>query len=261
VALAGDGGEELFGGRMLDGLARSLAAARWFTRLPAPVRSALTRSWPRSDRLRRWSVPAEAYVVQLGIGGADVFTADERASLLRDPALVRPELRREVLAPFYEGLDTDPVNLALHGFLRSSLTEIGLTRADRMASVSGLDVRFPLLDLAVVEAAAALPGSAKLRRTGGSLHTRWPLRGLLRGELPEVLVDRPKRGIPTLVGGWLSGPGRLFLEERCTRLKQDPYGLWRPEAIDALRRDVDRSNAAANRLWSLFVLDSWLRDH
>ena len=61
----------------------------------------------------------------------------EIAALLRDPALVRPDVRREVLAPFYEGLDTDPVNVALHGFLRSSLVEGALTRADRTGCWSG----------------------------------------------------------------------------------------------------------------------------
>ncbi|MEZ4239236.1 MAG: asparagine synthase (glutamine-hydrolyzing) [Myxococcota bacterium] len=257
VALAGDGGEELFGGRMLDGLGRSVALARWFQRLPAPVRAAL-RHGPLASRARRWSVPLDRYVLQLGIGGANLFDAAGRGALLRDPALVRPGIRQEVLRPFYADLATDPVNTALHGFLRSSLVEASLARADRAAAASGLDVRFPLLDREVVQAAAAVPGASKLRRVGGSLHTRWPLRALLRGELPEVLVDRPKRGVPTLVGDWLHGPGRLFLEERVERLRRDPLGLWRPEAIGALRADVQRSNAAGNRLWALLVLDAWL---
>lgn len=258
IALSGDGGEELFGGRMLDGLGRAVAFARWFQRLPAPVRAACKRG-PFGARVGAWSVPLDRYALELGIGGANLFDADARAALLRDPGLVRPDLRREVLGPIYDGLDTDPINTALHGFLRSSLSEAGLTRADRAASASGLDVRFPLLDREVVEAAAALPGASKLRRASGSLHTRWPLRALLRGELPEVLVDRPKRGLPSPVEGWLFGSGRLFLEERIARLKQDPLGLWRPEAIDGLRSDVQRSNASGNRLWSLFALDSWLR--
>jgi asparagine synthase (glutamine-hydrolysing) len=258
VALAGDGGEELFGGRMLDGLGRSLALARWFQRLPRPVRAVIAAG-PWRRRAARWAVPLDRYALDLGLGGANLFDDVGRSALLRDPALVRPRIRQQVLAPLYEGLGADPINTALHGFLRSALSEAGLTRADRAAAASGLDLRFPLLDREVVEAAAALPGALKLRRTGGSLHTRWPLRAMLRGELPEVLVDRPKRGVPTaMVADWLHGPGRLFLEERTARLKRDRLGLWRPEAIDALRADVHRSNAAGNRLWTLFVLDAWL---
>lgn len=258
VALSGDGGEELFGGRMLDDLGRELRLARAFARLPGPVRGPVGRMLAASDRGRRVATPLDRYALELGLGGANLFTAEERAKLLRDHGLVRPGVRREVLAPFYDGLDTDLVNTALHGYLRSSLGEAGLTRADRTGAARGLDVRFPLLDREVVEAAAALPGSFKLRRTGGSLHTRWPLRAMLTGILPPVLVDRPKRGLPAPLGTWLAGPGTLFLEDRLRRLKRDPLGLWRPEALDALRRDATRSNAAGNRLWTLFVLDEWL---
>ncbi|MEO0602580.1 MAG: asparagine synthase-related protein, partial [Myxococcota bacterium] len=108
-------------------------------------------------------------------------------------------------------------------------------------------------------AATALPGSSKVRRVGGSLHTRWPLRGLLAGVLPPVLVDRPKRSLPTPPGTWLAGPGRLFMESRVRQLLDDPLGLWQPDAIEKLRADVTRSNAAGFRLWTLFVLDAWLR--
>jgi asparagine synthase (glutamine-hydrolysing) len=259
VVLSGDGGEELFGGRMLDGLVRSLRVARRFARLPRAVRSPLGRVLGRTERGRRMSTAPDDYVLQLGLGGHDLFSAEERSQLLRDHGLVRPSVRQDVLAPFYEGIDTDPINLALHGYLRSALGEASLPRADRTAAASGLDVRFPLLDSGVMEAAAALPGSAKVRRVGGSLHTRWPLRALLSGVLPATLVDRPKRGLPVPLGGWLAGAGRLFLEDRIRRLKDDPLQLWRAETLDALHRDVRRSNAAGNRLWTLFILDAWLR--
>lgn len=259
VVLSGDGSEELFGGRMLDSLGRWLRLARRFALLPAPARRLLARAMGGSERARRIATPLARYALDLGIGGADLFSAEERARLFRDPALVRPDVRRDVLAPLYEGVDTDPINLALHGFLRSSLGESALARAERTASAAGLDVRFPLLDREVVEAAAALPGSFKLVRVGGSVHTRWPLRAMLEGVLPPVLVDRPKRGMPAPLGAWLAGPGRLFMEERLRLLREDPLELWRPEALDALRRDVTRSNAAGIRLWTLFLLDAWVR--
>ncbi len=259
VALAGDGGEELFGGRQLDGLARALRSATWFHRVPGLVRRPAARWLSRSERGRKVATDPATYALDLGIGGADLFSTDERARLLRDHGLVRPGVRREVLAPFHEGLDTDPVNAALHGYLRSSLGEAGLTLVDRTAAAAGLDVRLPLLDRGVVEAAAALPGVTKVRHVSGSLHTRWPLRAMLSGVLPPVLVDRPKRGLPAPLGTWLAGPGRLFLEDRLRKLRADPLGLWRPEALEALRRDVTRSNAAGVRLWALFVLDGWIR--
>jgi asparagine synthase (glutamine-hydrolysing) len=256
AVLSGDGSDELFGGRMLDTVGRSLEVARLVARLPPFARrrvSDLASLWPPA---RRATTPIETWALDLGLGGARLFTRQERARLLRDPDLVRPDVRRETLAPFYAGLDTDPINTTLHGWLRSNVVEGALPRAERTAAAAGLDVRFPLLDRRVVEAAAALPG--RYKRRGGGLHTRWLLRSVLSGVLPTALVDRPKRGLPAPLGSWLAGPGRLFLEDRVARLRADPHGLFRAEGVEVLHRDVTRSNAAGSRLWTLFVLDSWL---
>jgi len=258
VALSGDGGEELFGGRWLSRLGRGLRVAAGFSRLPSPVRSPLSRVLRQSRAGRQIATPPGRYILELGIGGSDLYSAEERRRLLRDDRWVRPDVRREVLRPFIGGLDTDPVNLALHGYLRSWLTEADLARADRTSAAVGLDVRFPLLDREVLESAAALPGSFKLRRVGGSVHTRWPLRALLSGVLPSALLNRPKRGLPKPLDSWLVGPGRLFMEERLARLKRDPRGLFRPEALDELKRGLNRSSGAGIRLWALFILDEWL---
>ena len=259
VALGGNGGESLFGGRQLEGLPWDLTLASVFNRLPQALLTPLTPWLQQSASGRRLATPPADYPLALGLGGADLFATEERTALLQDPAWVRPNVRQDVLSPWYVDLDTDPINMVLHGYLRSVLGERALPRADRTAAAAGLDVRFPLLDTAVVEAAAALPGWAKIRRVGSQVVARWPLRGLLEGVLPATLLDRPKRSLPVPLGSWLAGPGRLFLENRFRKLKEDPLGLWQPAALDALRADVRRSNAAGNRLWTLFILDAWLR--
>ncbi|MEN0065606.1 MAG: asparagine synthetase B [Myxococcota bacterium] len=259
VVLSGNGGEALFGGRQLDGLARDLRLAGWFQQLPKMVREPLSKWIGRNPGGRRLVTAPRDYALKLGLGGASLFSVEERTRLLRDSGLVRPGIRQRVLEPWYVDVETDPVNLVLHGLLRSTLAERALPRAERTAAAAGLDVRFPLLDADVVKAAVALPGASKVRRVSGSLHTRWPLRGMLAGVLPPVLVDRPKRSLPTPPGMWLAGPGRLFMESRVRQLLDDPFGLWQADAIEKLRADVTRSNAAGFRLWTLFVLDSWLR--
>lgn len=256
VALSGDGSEELFGGRMLDRLGRALKLSGMLGRLPGVLRSGVSRALGRVGR--RLVTPPDRWLLELGIGGTHLFDADQRGKLLRDHGLVRPGLRAEVLAPFYQGLDTDPLNMALHGYLCSTLAESALVRADRTAAAAGLEVRFPLLDREILDMAAALPGAFKLRRVGNSLHTRWPLRAMLSGVLPPPLVNRPKRSMPAPLDGWLAGHGRLFMEERFARLKQDRHRLWRAEALDDLRRNVSRREGSGIRLWTLFILDAWL---
>ena len=168
-------------------------------------------------------------------------------------------MRYDVLAPFYADLDTDPVNEVLHAYMRSSLVEESLARADRVGNASGLEVRFPLLDREVLTLALALPGMFKVRRRGLGLHSRWPLRAMLQGIIPPPLVNRPKRGMPAPMDAWLINQGRIFLEQQFQRLMDNPHGLWAPEGLRALRASLGTPGSqAGTRLWSLFILEEWL---
>ena len=173
---------------------------------------------------------------------------------------VRPDVRTAVLEPFYQDLDTDPMNAVLNAFVHSLLMEDCLVRSRRTAAMAGVDMRFPLLDKRLISAAAALPGNLKVQRTRGSLHTRWPLRAMLKGVLPPPLVNRPKRWMPAPLDQWLAGPGRIFLEDRVARLKLNRHDLWEPAYIEGMRTDITRKPGTGAKLWSLFILDGWL-DH
>ena len=127
----------------------------------------------------------------------------------------------------------------------------------RTTAASGLDARYPLLDREVVSLATALPGSAKTGRGPASLHTRWPLRSMLTGVLPPPLLNRPKRSLP-LLHGWLSGSGRLFMEERLVEVSEASHGLFERRALMTLRRRVSTDAGAAQRLWALFFLQRWI---
>ncbi len=259
VALSGDGGDELFGGRMLAGLSRRLAFGQMLERVPAPARRLWASVLIGAPSARKALTDPQGWPLTRGLGGRDLFSDADRQSLFRDPELVRPGLRQEILHPFYDALVADPINTVLWGWLRSWLAEGALPLAERTAAAAGLDLRFPLLDRAVLSAAFALPGTSKVGRMGGSLHTRWPLRALLTGALPPALIDRPKRGLPVLPA-WLARSGRLFFEARFARLRSDPSGPFNPAALDLLRARLPMDPEAGTRLWSLFILDAWLRN-
>ena len=261
IVLAGDGGPELFGGRMLDRLQRQLRMQKAGAVLPKPTRTLLGRALGRLgvEQADALTLRADRLALEQGIGGANLFGTAARRAILRDPAWVRPSVRQDVLGLFHTNLETDPINTALHGYLRSWLGEGALARADRMATASGLDARFPLLDHEIVRYAAGLPGSVKVRRVGGSLHTRWPLRAMLDGVLPAPLVNRPRRGMPAPPDGWLVNAGRLFFEERWALLCEDPFDLFEPSGLDALRTRLPSEPAVALQVWALFILDAWLR--
>src|SRR5262249_11124163 len=110
------------------------------------------------------------------------------------------------------------------------------------------------LDPEVVEMALSLPAASHVSPRAGKIL----LRRVLRGTVPDRVLDAPKRGFEVPVGDWLAGP---------------LAGLWRdlvastdPEATAGLdprvaaswhdehaRRRADRGKA----LWALLVLAHW----
>jgi asparagine synthase (glutamine-hydrolysing) len=130
-----------------------------------------------------------------------------------------------------------------------------LTKVDRASMAHGLEVRPPLLGNALIDMAFSLPSRFKLRgRTGKFL-----LKRAARGQIPDEIIDRPKKGFGIPLGSWLRGPLRPQLEEALARspvwtmgLDQSVFAEWNRDH-QALRRD------ASKPLWALFVLDHWVR--
>jgi hypothetical protein len=165
-----------------------------------------------------------------------------------------------VLRPYYDEVDTDALNRVLHAFWQSTLVADTLPRVTGTAAAVGLDVGFPLLDRQVQRVAQVLPGAFKVHGIGqADLPTRWLLRASLQGALPVALVNRPDRGLPRPLDDWLTGGGRLFLEDRFAQLRSDPLQLFHTTALEALKRGLGRGPGASQRMWALLVLDSWLR--
>jgi asparagine synthase (glutamine-hydrolysing) len=257
VILAGDGGDEVFGGRMVGVLASQMRLSAWLGRLPPPARGAAAALFgDRRPEIREPNVP---FGLTRRIGGIHIFDAHERGLLMRDPGWVRPGVRRACLEPLYRDVVSDPVNEILHVYLRGRMPEDALARTGLCASLSGVAIREPLLDRDLVGFCAGLPGPWKVRPRASGTVTKWPLREILRPALSWGLVNRPKRVLPGPWGRWLSGPGRGFLDERVALLREDPHKLFLPSAIDELVGTLDRPGTDA-KLWTLLFLDAWMRE-
>lgn len=257
VILSGDGGDEIFGGRMAGLLSSQLRVSSMLARLPGPARRGLASALGnRRPELRDLGVP---FGLARLIGGVHIFDSASRAELLRDPGWVRPGVRHVALEPFYREVVSDPVNEILHAYLRGRMPEDALLRSGTCAGLVGVGLREPLLDRDLVGFCASLPGMWKVRPGLGGAITKWPLREILRPLLTRGLVNRPKRVLPGPWRRWFAGPARGFLSERVALLKDDPWKLWMPGAVDQLAAQAVAPGMDA-RLWSLIFLDAWLRD-
>jgi len=260
IVLTGDGADELFGGAKLGPAATWLRQRRQLDRLPYLLRRVAKRGLGNTVAGRWSSVDLDRFGLELGLGGRHLFTTPERRKLLHNEDHVRPDIRAHVLAPFYEEVDTDPLNKILHAWTRSELIESTLARVDRTAAQFGVEPRYPLMDQGVRRLAHRLPGEFKLSASGSNLRTRWLLRASLKGAVPHALLNRPDRGLPRPLDDWLAGPGRLFFEAQIDLLKQDRFGLFARAAVDELKLGVLQRKGTGVKLWALFILDAWLRE-
>ncbi len=131
-----------------------------------------------------------------------------------------------------------------------------LTKVDRASMAHGLEVRPPLLDDALVDFAFSLPSRFKLRGRRG----KYLLKRAARGQIPDAIIDRPKKGFAIPLGAWLRGPlaGRLeavIAESPLWDLGLVDRSVFAGWQAQHRARKADRSKP----LWALYVLDRWLR--
>jgi asparagine synthase (glutamine-hydrolysing) len=251
VALVGEGADELFGGYPTY-LGAGLADR--YRRLPGALRSlirAVVTRWPASDKKVTLSFLLKRFV-----------EGDELDALARHilwTSYIPPAvLRRLGVAPPPIATDYDPAVPTLAQLqrydLERSLAEGLLTKADRASMRSGLELRAPFLDQAVMEFAASLPEAERVH----GLRTKVFLKRYALRYLPRAIVHRKKRGLSVPLSAWLRGPLCDWAESRLSIEPMDRVGVSRSAALELLREHRQRKADHARAIWTLAVLGEWL---
>ena len=269
VALAGDGGDELFAG--YDPFLAHRPAAL-FARVPRPLRSLLSSAvhlLPSSSRNMSLDFRLKQF-----LRGVDAQPSLRHQSWIGSllPAeiatLLRPELReratlsvayREVLEDAARsGAQPGSVDEALRFYLTRYLADDILVKADRASMAASLELRAPFLDTAVVEFAARLPWRLKMSPT----RTKVLLKRALRGLVPEEILRRPKKGFGIPVAAWIRGPLRPLFEEALSEKALRDGGIFEPAAARALLQTHLENRADLRKpLWTLLMFQLWQKQH
>jgi asparagine synthase (glutamine-hydrolysing) len=150
----------------------------------------------------------------------------------------------------------DPLDRVMFVDVKTYLADDILAKVDKMSMAVSLEARVPLLDHKLVEFAARVPSSLKLRR-GTS---KYLLRQVLERRVPARLLKGPKHGFTAPIGEWLRGPLKslgsgLLLDGRLRE-----RGLFQPSAVARLWHEHQSGRRDhRHRLWSLLMLELWFR--
>jgi asparagine synthase (glutamine-hydrolysing) len=265
VALAGDGGDELFGGYpryrgMLLAERTDVVPEGVFRIGETMVRgneAAVARSyrrWARQFLAAARLSPAQRYARWVGYAAAverdGWYTEDLRARIVaggrEDP----------VAAAFSRPLQGDAVERAAYADLHGFLPDNVLRGSDRMSMAWALELRVPLCDPRLVELAMQIPS----RHRVGVLASKRVLRRIARGFLPPAIVGRGKLGFNAPLGVWLRRDLDRLVGEWLAPHVVARRGWFEPGAIAALVREHrEGSRDHGLRLWSLIVLEQWAR--
>lgn len=260
VALSGEGADELFGG-YLTYVADRLA--RPFRMIPGglrrTLRNTLDRYVPVSDekisleyKLKRWIEgtllhPDEAHFFWNG-----TFSQEQRRQ-------IRPGSNGNGLRELVDGLGIRSGGI-LDRYLRVDqsfyLPDDILYKTDRMSMAHSLEIRPPFLDHRIVEFAASLPQSLKIR----GFTQKFLLKELMRGKLPDIVINRKKTGFDIPTHDWFRGTLRPLLMDTLTPRAIAATGIFDARAIETLIRDhMERRINAGYHLWGLLTLFLWMK--
>jgi asparagine synthase (glutamine-hydrolysing) len=129
-----------------------------------------------------------------------------------------------------------------------------LVKVDIASMAVSLEARAPFLDHNVLEFAASLPASYKLR----GLTTKYLLKKALKGLLPEENLMRRKMGFGVPVSHWFRGKLKSFLAETILSDKMAARGYFKPEAVRHLfDQHVEGRRDYGPQLWTLMMLELW----
>lgn len=265
VALAGDGGDEIFLG--YPRYAGMRLKAR-YDRVPAPVRSLLARLADRvlvdSQRGRHGLRRAreflssgaltrdEAYASWISYFGPEdrqkLFSKDVRGRLAGRRA------ERWLLDALESTGSSEPADRAAKSDLATFLPGNLLAYGDRMSMLHGLELRVPFCDHVLVELLASLPESVKM--PGGQ--AKGLMRAAMGDLLPAEVRRRGKLGFNPPMAKWLVGPLRPRLEELAANPPDSLRMFFDPAAIRGVADEhLSGRRDRSLQLWSLMVIDAW----
>ncbi len=263
--LAGDGGDELFGGNSRYAKQRVFG---WWQHVPGALRKGLMEPLLMTNMAAKTPLlkKAHSYVEQAMVPMPARLQMYNLLLRLGIQNMLSPEFLSQVdigapaqhqQAVWDSNRHASELNATLAFDWRYTLGESDLPKVRETTKLAGIHVGFPMLNTALLDFSLKLPDSYKLR----GLKLRWFFKEALRGFLPDEILSKKKQGFGLPFGVWMTQKPALkaLAEDSLRTLAQ--RGIVRPDFIEQLLniRLKEHPGYYGEQVWIFMMLEQWLR--
>jgi asparagine synthase (glutamine-hydrolysing) len=267
---SGEGGDELFGGHPVYTADKVAVWVDWIPRsLSHPIMKLLQKI-PDSDQKKNLQVKLKRFAYSLSFSPEllshrwRIYYAPQELQALCTPdflATCNLATLFESMMQYSEAADgVDGLSRSLYSDYWT-LVNFYLRRLELLRTF-GIDNSLPLLDHRLVEYAAKIPSSLKLK---GFSDTKYIYKQALKGIVPDkILFDRPKLGHSVPMKNWLRDRPEIqkWMIEILSDTQFQQRGFFSDQFVQQLIQEhLRKSHNHSHRLWSLIVLELWIREH
>ncbi len=258
VVLDGDGGDEIFGGY---GTFLAADVSAYLDVIPSDIWRIIakaSRYLPTSYKYFSWDFKLKMFLRgmayplpyrnQVWLGS---FHNEEMRELLETPYQPNvSDVFQTVDAAYEQCRDLTLFDQISYLTIRHYLQGDLLPKIDRATMAVSLEARTPFLDTDLVEFVMQLPVALKKNKR--------LLRQLMRGRIPDSIIDRPKQGFGIPLGLWLQDPlyewaARVLHPTRISRV-----GVVRSEYVQKLLAEHKAKKANhRKKLWTIITFQLW----
>lgn len=264
VAISGDGGDELFAGyRMYQGehLYAGYALIPPFLRKrliePAVLGLPESRDGRVLERIRRFKKfirGAGDTFEERFYAWNEIFSRELRRALTIDPEALDHDLGKRIFSRRLNEYAGNDINRMLYADLKESLPGDMLWKVDAMSMLNSLEVRVPILDQRVAEAAFSMPGDWKIRKGAG----KHILIETFKGILPPSVHRRPKWGFEMPISRWLKKELGYLIEEYLNRRVIERQGIFNYAPVKDLVEGLKSGRRETSwQIWNLIAFQAW----
>ena len=262
--LAGDGGDELFGGNTRYAKQKVFG---WYDDVPPWLRTGLFEPVSRLSVINKIPVvrKAASYVNQARVPMPDRMMTYNQLFRMGVEDVLTPQLlaqvdqqgpARQQRAVWSQARTDSLVNRMLAFDWRYTLADCDLPKVVGTTGLAGLAVGFPLLDDRLLAFSQRLPTDYKLK----GFKLRWFFKEALRGFLPDEILTKKKQGFGLPFGVWANThPGlKTLATDSLHSLAR--RGVVRADFIQTLisQRLPEHPGYYGEMVWILMMLEQWL---